>query len=217
MRHGVYLHVDICYLASLRFGHCLRVAESSYKITKGVTVLRRSVRDRGAVADPDAFVESPQVVLVTEFQARRSTMLGKLLADHSLVEDSAIEAILWSQPEERIGQELVKAGLLTELQVTEALAEQFGTVAVDLTRVVLDKEAAEQLPADRARACDALTSIVPVRLVSRPLFLVLVPSAAPQLSRLRLAVYSLFPLPFALPYLPLSSRAPPLLHPSPSH
>ncbi len=119
-------------------------------------MLRRSVRDRGAVADPDAFVESPQVVLVTEFQARRSTMLGKLLADHSLVEDSAIEAILWSQPEERIGQELVKAGLLTELQVTEALAEQFGTVAVDLTRVVLDKEAAEQLPADRARALNSL-------------------------------------------------------------
>ncbi len=85
-------------------------------------------------------------------------LFGALLLDQQLVTQEQLEQALAEQPRSglRLGEILVRTGVLDERQVTGALAEQFGIEVGDLSRQAPDPQLAGRLREDMARKYMAL-------------------------------------------------------------
>jgi type IV pilus assembly protein PilB len=85
-------------------------------------------------------------------------LFGALLLDQQLVTQEQLDQALAEQPRSglRLGELLVRTGVLDERQVTGALAEQFGIEVGDLSRQAPDPQLAGRLREDVARKYMAL-------------------------------------------------------------
>ncbi len=89
--------------------------------------------------------------------------LGEILVDMGLVTDEQIEACLIRQKEtrQRLGQMLLEDKVVSELDLTKALATKFGIEYLDLTKVQLDMSAAGLMSERLCRRYGA----IPVRFI----------------------------------------------------
>jgi hypothetical protein len=89
--------------------------------------------------------------------------LGEILVDMGLVSDEQIEACLIRQKEtrQRLGQMLLEDKIVSELDLTKALATKFGIEYLDLTKVQLDMSAAGLMSERLCRRYGA----IPVRFI----------------------------------------------------
>jgi type IV pilus assembly protein PilB len=89
--------------------------------------------------------------------------LGEILVDMGLVSDEQIEACLIRQKEtrQRLGQMLLEDKVVSELDLTKALATKFGIEYLDLTKVQLDMSAAGLMSERLCRRYGA----IPVRFI----------------------------------------------------
>ncbi|MFU8840174.1 MAG: GspE/PulE family protein [Nitriliruptoraceae bacterium] len=93
-------------------------------------------------------------------QSRRR--FGELLVDAGIVtEDQLREALTIAAPGERIGQVLLRLGLIDEVEVAHALASQLGINVIDLTGLQPDPMALERVPARLAER----HQLVPIRCI----------------------------------------------------
>ncbi|MFO7778684.1 MAG: GspE/PulE family protein [Nitriliruptoraceae bacterium] len=95
--------------------------------------------------DPDlTFVAPPPPPAAT---ARRR-LLGELLLDAGVIDAQQLrEALSLSPTGERIGQTLIRLGMVDEMEVAHALASQLGLEVVDLTGAQPDPLAVDRVPA----------------------------------------------------------------------
>jgi type IV pilus assembly protein PilB len=90
---------------------------------------------------------------------RAVPLLGTLLVRAGLVDEDELEQALAAQrssPGKRLGEVLVERGTLTRAQVARAVAEQYELPFVDLADVALDERVCALLPNDIARRYSAL-------------------------------------------------------------
>ena len=85
-------------------------------------------------------------------------LFGALLLEQQLVTQEQLDQALAEQPKSglRLGELLIRTGVLDERQVTAALAEQFGIEVGDLSRQAPDPQLAGRLSEDIARKYMAL-------------------------------------------------------------
>ncbi len=86
-------------------------------------------------------------------EAQRSHMLGEILLELGVLDESQLNAALQKQEEtnQRLGDILVESGVVQEVDLTRALAEQYDMEMVDLEEVEIRDEVLELVPADIAR------------------------------------------------------------------
>jgi len=78
----------------------------------------------------------------------RRRLLGELLLDAGVLQEAQLrEALATSPPGERIGQTLIRLGMVDELEVAHALADQLGLEFIDLTGITPQPLAVERVPA----------------------------------------------------------------------
>lgn len=90
---------------------------------------------------------------------RAVPLLGTLLVRAGLVDEGELEEALAAQrsaPGKRLGDVLVERGTLTRAQVARAVAEQYELPFIDLADVALDERVCALLPSDIARRYSAL-------------------------------------------------------------
>ncbi len=87
--------------------------------------------------------------------------LGDLLTEAGLITEEQLSSALASQREShrRLGDELIARGVITETELIEALCQQLGIDYIDLTNVILPAELTQVIPKNIARKFD----MVPVR------------------------------------------------------
>ena len=78
--------------------------------------------------------------------------IGELLLKEGLISQDQLSKALQEQKQNgtRLGYNLVKLGFIPELELTKALARQHKMPAVDLSRFELDQKIAKMIPADLA-------------------------------------------------------------------
>ena len=77
----------------------------------------------------------------------RRRLLGELLLDAGVLEEAQLrEALAASPPGERIGQTLIRLGMVDELEVAHALADQLGLEFIDLTGITPHPLAVDRVP-----------------------------------------------------------------------
>ncbi|OCC15094.1 Type IV fimbrial assembly, ATPase PilB [Dissulfuribacter thermophilus] len=79
--------------------------------------------------------------------------IGQLLKEHGLIEENEIEFALQEQKAtgERLGECLTRLGLVTETELSKALAAQSGLPFIDLRTFTPDQECLKRLPVQAAR------------------------------------------------------------------
>ena len=79
--------------------------------------------------------------------------LGDLLLRSKLITPDQLEAALKSQREEggKLGEALVRVGVVTENDITETLSQQFGVPSIDLANFEIDPSVIKIVPGDVAR------------------------------------------------------------------
>ncbi len=97
------------------------------------------------------------------------TRLGDLLIDAGVITDEQLGQALANQKKtkRRLGDELVKSGIITERQVVDALTMQLGIDFVDLTTVDINPDMTKLVPKNLAKRY----SVVPVRTRGDELYL----------------------------------------------
>ncbi len=95
----------------------------------------------------------PPAPRTPEAPARLSRRLGELLLGAGLVSQKQLDEALAEQrgSHQRLGAILVRRGFLTERQMLEVLSQQYGIPTVDLSLVTPDPELLKLVPADVAR------------------------------------------------------------------
>ena len=77
----------------------------------------------------------------------RRRRIGELLVDAAVIDDDQLrEALSVSPPGERLGQTLIRLGMVDELEVAHALASQLGIEVVDLTGAMPQPTAVDRVP-----------------------------------------------------------------------
>lgn len=89
------------------------------------------------------------------------TRLGDLLVDAGVISDAQLKQALADQKKtgQRLGETLVSEGIITEHQLVNALTMQLGIDFIDLTNIEIDPEMTKYVPRNLAKKY----SIVPVR------------------------------------------------------
>ncbi len=97
------------------------------------------------------------------------TRLGDLLIDAGVITDEQLGQALANQKKtkRRLGDELVQSGIITERQVVDALTMQLGIDFIDLTTTQIDPEMTKLVPKNLAKRY----SVVPVRTRGDELYL----------------------------------------------
>ena len=97
------------------------------------------------------------------------TRLGDLLIDAGVITDEQLGQALANQKKtkRRLGDELVQSGIITERQVVDALTMQLGIDFIDLTSVEINPEMTKLVPKNLAKRY----SVVPVRTRGDELYL----------------------------------------------
>jgi type IV pilus assembly protein PilB len=100
-----------------------------------------------------AAVAPPPVPRTPDAPARLSRRLGEMLISAGLVSQQQLADALAEQrgSHQRLGAILVRRGFLTERQMLEVLSQQYGIPTVDLALVTPDPELLKLVPADVAR------------------------------------------------------------------
>ena len=105
--------------------------------------------------------------MATTATAAASDRIGDLLVREGLISSDQLTAALKDarQNNTRIGYSLVKLGFMPEPELTRALAKQYRVPAVDLDRVVIDPKIIKLIPAEQA----IKHLVLPLRRVGRML------------------------------------------------
>src|SRR5712691_3948833 len=79
--------------------------------------------------------------------------LGDLLLKAKLITQEQLDAALKSQREEggKLGEALVRVGVVSEAAITETLSQQFGVPSIDLSTFEIDPNVIKVVPGDVAR------------------------------------------------------------------
>ena len=97
---------------------------------------------------PSTFVDPPPEGGLTPATSGRRRRIGELLVDADVIDDAQLrEALSLSPPGERLGQTLIRLGMVDELKVAHALASQLGIEVVDLTGLTVQPLAIDRVPA----------------------------------------------------------------------
>src|SRR3954471_5110373 len=84
--------------------------------------------------------------------AATSTRIGDLLIREGLISKEQLERALQEQKQNgtRVGYNLVKLGFVPEIELTKTLAKQFKVPAVDLSKFAVDPKIAKLIPGEMA-------------------------------------------------------------------
>src|SRR5438094_4951834 len=85
--------------------------------------------------------------------AASTERIGDLLVREGLITREQLDKALQEQKQNgtRVGYNLVKLGFIQEIELTKMLAKQFKLPAVDLSRFEVDPKIAKLIPADLAQ------------------------------------------------------------------
>ncbi len=112
--------------------------------------------DGASAAAPSAPSAPP--VKLREDLPRPTGLLGEILVERGAVSKAALEEALKRQKEsrERLGTVLLESGVLTQEQLTAALATQYGLKVVAVAKAALDPKVVKVLPEELARELQAV-------------------------------------------------------------
>src|SRR5258705_13806068 len=132
---------------------CRRARPAKLFLTEGLRGVRFT--HLGSLPGPDLPPSAPvpQPALATmAAPAATSLRIGDLLIREGLITKEQLEKALQEQKQNgtRVGYNLVKLGFIAETELTKMLARQFKMPAVDLSRFEVDPRIAKLIPADLA-------------------------------------------------------------------
>ncbi len=100
------------------------------------------------IEPPSSFDDAPAGTTPAGGPPGRRRRIGELLVDAAVIDDEQLrEALSVSPPGERLGQTLIRLGMVDELEVAHALASQLGIEVTDLTGMTPQPAAVDRVPA----------------------------------------------------------------------
>jgi type IV pilus assembly protein PilB len=118
--------------------------------------LRSPKRSADAAADSVPGTGTPHPAGGGDGNNRR--LLGSILVEQGHLEEDELAAAIEAHQKsgERLGEALIRSGVLSEVQVSMALAEQYGIEWIDISQVIPDPTVSDRLPEQKARDLNAL-------------------------------------------------------------